>query len=1014
VKPFSIELKHFGPYTSHTIDLAPFSNEGIFLIHGDTGAGKSTVLDAIAWALYGRALGARDRDDHLRNTSAPADEATTVVLIFSRGEKTYRVRRVMAYERPAKRGGGVTQQRPEALIECLVGDPSYEPVSSPRKVDAEVERILGLSFDQFTRLIVLPQGDFRSLLLAKADDRERLLEQLFGTELYKAIEVELKDTANALEKQVGSSRNRLDAALASVGVSNIAELEALLARTVEQHAEAERSAQQLQKFVSQNDEKLAECRAASKRNHERRILRAEATVLASQSTVLQHNEAQLLRAERASVCEDFYQRLTEAHEQVRSTTRTYEEAHDALKESQRFLADPSRAPARLRSLRDDREVARERRTRFEHLLRERSDLESNQQQLRESVAQRENATTKNRALDEQIAQKKASQSEHRLAIDEAKKVASRESAAVLRIEEVERRMQASRTRQELGLRIREAARLVKAAERKTSQCSENVAEAKTLRDQLRTHERSQLAAQLALTLRVGEACIVCGSHDHPQPAPMSPAEQRHTLAEVEETYETLRTQLVRAEKELATLQGEHQTLSDQVLRMRDEDTATDEQLEEARREASKGLDEIRQSKRKAEESERLLVVMAGDEQRLANERSKIEHLIAGFVATETQLSPRIEAALQRLTTEGTNLATLQSTYDEAAESERVLSTALESLEREIVNAQSQHARCEGKYSTASDTRERAESDLQTREHLWLQNLAAQGFETQTAWKESLLTTPQRLQLRQHVEAARADFLRVAQRLNALGEDEPESDIVESERHATETRDTLSALLREEGDLAGRTRRYEEVVAQTREWSAQYGDVEERWAAVRRVSDAVNGKHEGKTRLSRYVLLEQFDRVTACASARLQTMSDGRFRLRRKESKHMGGEFDLVIDDAYAGSIERSVATLSGGEMFMASLAMALGLSDVVQAWAGGVRVDSLFVDEGFGSLDEDALDKAVSVLEQLGENQRMVGVVSHVVELRKRIPARLEVVRTEGGAATRTTLRGRGFTKGLT
>jgi exonuclease SbcC len=184
-------------------------------------------------------------------------------------------------------------------------------------------------------------------------------------------------------------------------------------------------------------------------------------------------------------------------------------------------------------------------------------------------------------------------------------------------------------------------------------------------------------------------------------------------------------------------------------------------------------------------------------------------------------------------------------------------------------------------------------------------------------------------------------------------------------------------------------------------------VTRRWQTVRRVSDVVNGRHEGKTRLSRYVLLEQFDRVVACASARLELMSDGRFALRRRESRHTGGEFDLLVDDAYAGSMERPVATLSGGEMFLASLAMALGLSDVVQAWAGGVRVESLFVDEGFGALDEEALDKAVSVLEAIGENRRMVGVVSHVAELRKRIPARLEVIRTERGSVSRSSVRGR-------
>ena len=167
-------------------------------------------------------------------------------------------------------------------------------------------------------------------------------------------------------------------------------------------------------------------------------------------------------------------------------------------------------------------------------------------------------------------------------------------------------------------------------------------------------------------------------------------------------------------------------------------------------------------------------------------------------------------------------------------------------------------------------------------------------------------------------------------------------------------------------------------------------------------------YKRQVRLSRYVLLDLFDRVVASASTGLEAMSDGRFRLRRQERAQTGREFDLVVDDSYVGGVARPAASLSGGEVFLASLAMALGLGEVLQAWAGGIRVESLFVDEGFGALDEDTVERAIELLERLPQHARMVGVVSHVPELRKRIPARLEVLRGDHGSFTRCSLRHRG------
>ncbi|MEZ4390771.1 MAG: SbcC/MukB-like Walker B domain-containing protein [Polyangiales bacterium] len=253
----------------------------------------------------------------------------------------------------------------------------------------------------------------------------------------------------------------------------------------------------------------------------------------------------------------------------------------------------------------------------------------------------------------------------------------------------------------------------------------------------------------------------------------------------------------------------------------------------------------------------------------------------------------------------------------------------------------------------------------------------------------------------------AAALRLDAALEALGEPPPtegldaaslEARAAEARREADAARERLGSSLARRGELARASARLEEL-------SRELAQRSPRWDAVRAVAAAVNGRAAGRTRLSRYVLIDAFERVVACASARLDVISDGRFRLLRRDLRQAGREFELAVTDSYHGAGERPAASLSGGEMFLASLAMALGLSDVLQAASGGVHLESLFVDEGFGSLDEESLDKAVAVLEQLRARSRLVGVVSHVAEMRRRIPARLEVLRADGGSVTRTAIR---------
>ena len=1008
MKPLAIELSHFGPFVRHAVDLEAFSTDGIFLIHGDTGAGKSTLLDAIAWALYGRGLGARDRDDHLRSKTAPPDEATAVSLTFALGERVFKVRRAMGFERPAKRGGGVTRQPPEAVIECLSGDDRFETVASPRKVDAEVERLLGLPYEQFTRIIVLPQGEFRDLLLSRAEDRERLLERLFGTELYKSIEAVLRDAEKDLERALGEGRARVDAALRGAGATSRDELSTLRAEIDDRCILARAAATAAEATLHAAEDALRHAKAADARNRDRHAAREALRHLEARAAEVTERERALALADRAAHCDEAHERRDRAKERVERSERLVVAAKAEQHEAARLCDDPELGPARERALHDEREAARERRVRLEQLQRELDDVASSERALEHARSFRAGAEAQLRELDAQAAKAAATIADKQRTLDEGRRAEQQLPAALLRVEEVDRRVQALQSRVALEELLREVTRTLRGAERQTAQARERLHRARAERDRARDAERSALASLLARSLVAGAPCPVCGSHEHPSPAfedalRPSDAEAR----EAETAHDTALSNLGRAETEQARLEGEREAVARQVEAHRGADQATAEELEEARRAASNALDEVRRMKRNADDAERSITAVKRDVARIEASRTQPERTIAESTATIAQLEPRVAAARERLAADGADEATLHASLEEARAQESKLGASIEALRSKRTAAETRRSRAALAVEHAERERDEAERDLDARASSLAEALETNGFASVEAMLSARLPAAERASARLLVARHHAERSRATATIESLGDDEAVGSLAELDAAASSARSSNAEAQREVGTLTERAAQLASVAARVEAWAAEGAEAERRWQVARKVSDAVNGRHEGKTRLSRYVLLEQFDRVAACASARLEVMSDGRFTLRRRESRQTGGEFELVVDDAYAGSVERPVATLSGGEMFMASLAMALGLSDVVQAWAGGVRVESLFVDEGFGTLDEEALDKAVTVLETLGEQRRMVGVVSHVPELRKRIAARLEVVRTDRGAATRSSLRGR-------
>lgn len=1008
MKPLRIELENFGSYESHAVDLAPFLDEGLFLIHGDTGAGKSTLLDAITWALYGRGLGDRVHDDLLRHSAAGPEAATRVSLTFQVGDRTFRVRREMERQRAAKRGGGVTKQRADAVLECLVGDTSFETVQSISRVNEAVESLLRLPYGQFTRVIVLPQGEFRALLLSPAEEQERLLERIFGTERYQAIEARLRELSTRLAADVTAQSAGLAALLQGAQVDDVAALDATRRALAARRDECVQERDAAREAAAARHDEATVGRRLRARNAERAGLRARLAAMQSEGAAHDASRATAARAERAARCEPARDAVVRARAQAVDALARRDAARAEATRTAAALEDPETLPAALRALESERAgLAAERPTlmaRVERVLQwTRSETE-----VADAEVALARAAPQLAPLDAQLDAESAALA----AVDAQRAVIAEalrdEPVAQRRHDEVTRRRQTFEARRGVEDRVRKATMSLRDVERRAKQSARDVDELRAQLDRARELARTRLAATLSATLVDGAPCPVCGAHEHPQPAAPPDDARDDDLDAMARELEAREAARSTAAAQFARAQGELDALQRDLADRRAEDDLDEASLLDLERAARAELDRMRALRQQSSGAERqrkahldtlanLTALRDGERARVeslrvahaaaAARRAQLQADLGGEAATLTELRDALAAHDRRAAETSKRLDALRARRAEAELADARVRGQLEAMERAADEAESRRAQAERDLAVAR---------------------ATEGFSSEAMLDEARLdpaaTRALLASLTEFDDAMRA----AARELSVLGPDDDAPDdaaLAALDDLARAAADAVREAERSIGALDERARALASIDAQAQSRAAELAESSRRAAVTRRVSDVVNGHNEARTRLSRYVLLEQFDRVVACASARLSQMSDGRFHLRRRSVRQMGREFELVVDDAYTGAGERSAATLSGGEMFLASLAMALGLGDVLQAWAGGVRVESLFVDEGFGSLDEDSLDKAVSVLEQLPEHARLVGVVSHVGEMRKRIPARLEVIRTEHGTVTRASVR---------
>lgn len=1023
MRPIRLEMQAFGPYPGlEVVDFRSLGSRRFFLIHGPTGSGKTTVLDGICYALYGKSSGAERDAREMRSHHSPDDLPTQVVLDFSVGRESYRVWRRPEQEAPGRR----TPLKADATLWQRTGidnDSCDGPVIATglKRVTDKVEELLGFEADQFRQVVLLPQGQFRDALTADSAKRQQILEILFGTEVYRYIEVALKEKAIALASALKGLKDRRDTLLGAADAESQEQLRAAFeaerarlgrAREAEKAASeaAEEAAQALSK-MRQDAQKLDEARDA------------EQAVAALESQAREHEamERRCKRARQAASCAGAEALLDQALREETAKRAAHGQAQKDLSQaksaaraaSERLAGENS--PDRV----EQRKQAEARLVTLESLAPRVAEIDKS----RETVIEANKADAKVRDLAATAAAHKNEISAE-LATARAEWSSAQALGAELplwesRASEIGAALKRAERRAELEAGLARKATEALGAQELADEAAYRLEQARGRAALLREVWLGSQAAALAATLEQGEPCPVCGSTSHPSPAHATAAGDGGQKTPSEKDLRSADKAVTAAETEWLGLSRAASEALQQEASVRGQlaELSSDERdrcdsgdLGCRLRDAEKNLNAAKAACQRAE----ALGEAIG---RLERQLTAAELQAAEAETATRETASRLAAARATLEEKEHNVpvdlrspAALEAAQAKARAERDELARALEVAERENQDAGHILARAQARAAAAEEALEAAIEDVRVRSMGFEDEVREAGFASVDEYHASKMADDAARRFEQAIEQFRMQLHAARERL-ARAESEvagiAEPDLSSAEANCAEL--TLAAKNAMESRIAlgNRIDQMRRQLDDLDKLAREMQEVEAEYVVIARVSDVANGKGN-RNRLGmtfeRFVLASMLDQVTEAATQRLQVMSRGRYALRRtmdRLTSRSAAGLGLEVFDAYTGR-ERSVTTLSGGEGFMASLSLALGLADVVQSYAGGIRLDTIFVDEGFGTLDPESLDLAIDTLVELQrEGGRLVGVISHVPELVERVDARLEISMTDRGSKTR-------------
>ncbi|MBC2934664.1 SMC family ATPase [Nocardioides sp. zg-1228] len=985
----------FGPFAAPvSIDFDALSDAGLFLLSGPTGAGKSSILDAVCFALYGDVPGDRATAKRLRSDHASDDVVPRVVLEATLSGRRFRIDRSPAWTRPKKRGSGTTTEQARVVISERRAAPDgrgehlWHPLSTRLDETGHlVTRLVGMTLPQFCQVALLPQGRFQAFLRARSEERHALLQQVFQTGRFDRSErwlrdrrVELRRTSEAHRTTVADLVSRVSEvggdAAPDDWTSDPAGLGAwITALTEATTASADAQSARVEAAVAA-ESAAAEARATGTELHRLRATHAAArrdwADLEDATPDHDLRRSRVERARRAASVRSLHDLAVSSHAHVDDLDQRRARALDSLAEvlATTDLDDLRVAEHHRAATRALADLARVR-----PLQLEATDLAD---ELARARRRRDDVAADLTRLDARAALVPAAVAEI-----EPRVVAARESVAVAdtldrELAVIGTRLRAARSAETLATGLAEAEQALADATGARLLAREALVE-------IREQRLDGMAAEIARKLAVGACCPVCGSADHPSPAAAAPGapdeaserEARREVDDLEVVVEAHAQQVRGLESQLAAALAEAGGTPERLL--------ADERDVRARR------DTARADAATLQPLTDQLVALREEQESLTRRRETLTETAARLDTEAAVLAARVESLREQVgavVPEGSDLDDLLTHHQR-----------VEQLAQRCTDLAAECARARATAASAQDAADRA--------------AARAGFASSddgaAAWlPESDLARLEHEVQRHEREVTRVRDLLADETLQQASEaDAPDLDALDlAHQRATEA---VGQARHEDARLHEQGRRLRDLGAEIEGALASWAPVRDDLDLVTDLAALVEGKHADnrhQMRLSAYVLAHRLGQVVEAANLRLSTMSDQRYSLVHSGQRGAGerrGGLSLLVRDDWTGD-SRDPATLSGGETFVVSLALALGLADVITQEAGGTDLDTLFVDEGFGSLDAETLEDVMDTLDTLRDGGRVVGVVSHVPELQTRIPTQLRVHRGRNGSHTSLSL----------
>ncbi|MBV8931456.1 MAG: SMC family ATPase [Kutzneria sp.] len=962
-----LELCAFGPYPKQeVVDFDALGCDGLFLLHGDTGAGKTTLLDAVAFALFGRVPGARGDVKHLRYDNADPDLPTEVKLELSvQGQRLLLVRGP-EYERLRKRGSGSTVQKATASLTWLSSQAAG--ITRNDEVNRTVERLLGMSAEQFFQVVLLPQGEFARFLRADTADREKLLEKLFGTQRFHLVEQWFRERRTAAGRELERREQRVREQLARIAQAageqppeqvDQAWLDQLSARCHELAESAGQAEAQARTLCAAAEAVFAERRELAERV--RRVRRATDQLAGLPEERQAGWLGELVAARKVAG-------VAVAARSVRQLEADLAEAAERERSGLARLhpfavtGDPRRHAGELR----------EQAGTLQRFVADAEQLVEDERRIGELRARCDQLEARARELALAMSELPATLAEVRGAREAAREAQAKAVGAAARRDHLAAAL-------EVAERLPAAHRALDEAKAALQLSVDEHQAARERFLEVRQRRLDGMAAELAEGLNGGEPCPVCGSTEHPVPArPADGAVTRdqevaaqHAEQQAQRRREQDAVQLRAAEQELASLRD--RLVGRDAKELRAELAEAVAELDHVNAVAG-GLDRHAAEVDRMEDELRRVTEQHGETGR---ELAAVEAEVASLAASTAERAAEIERARGEFPDVSARRAHLLETadgVDAIGEARRAVAETRERLtaQREMVAS----AAAEAGFSTVEAALAAVRSD------------------------EDMTDLERRLDEARRIEGAARGVLAEPE-LAGVGPD-TEVDVSAAEEAAGQARVELETAVAASRSAQRRAADVAELGSQLGKVLAELAPVRGEYAELAALTDVVIGRGQNTRAMSlrSYVLAARLAEVAVAASHRLRRMSQGRYEFVHSDAagpRGTRGGLGLDVIDDYTGRI-RPAKTLSGGESFLASLSLALGLADVVAAETGGALLDTLFVDEGFGTLDPDTLDLVMDTLDELRAGGRVVCLVSHVDELKQRIPIRLQVRKARAGS----------------